>query len=237
MRDRLTGWRKAVADGIEAAWDQVPELTLASDVEVPIYVIHDGQGAEDYALLCDFEAFLRESKSGLFHRPVLSVWAGRDDFERVVFARHLREAFTHQFDLVRDAHRAEAEAAQRRWSLRLPGLGEILLWGWGATGGLIGVLLLYVATAATGDALREIGQVLRNSILGRAVRGKDPDEALEEMIAEKRGVIDAALARQSVTLHPELYAHAWRGQRPGPMTGMDREAWPLPAFVRDRMGV
>ena len=237
MRDRLSGWRRAVADRVEAAWDQVPEVTLASEVEVPVYVVHHGTGAEDYVLLCDFEAFLRESQSGLFHRPVLKIWAGRDDFERIPFARNLREAFADQFDRVRAAHRAERDAARSNWSLRLPGLGEILLWGLTTTGGLVGSILLYLATAATGEALRDIGQALRNSLLGRAFRGKDPEVALEEMIAEKKSVIDAALARQSVTLHPELYAHAWRRGRPGPLTGMDRDAWPLPEFVRAEMEI
>ena len=51
-------------------------------------------------------------------------------------------------------------------------------------------------------------------------------------IYRTRGKVDAALEALDVKLHPELYAHAWRGQTPGPDHGLDRDAWPLPPSVR-----
>jgi len=38
-----------------------------------------------------------------------------------------------------------------------------------------------------------------------------------------------------VTIHPELYEHAWRDGYRGRISGLDRDAWPLPAFVRTHL--
>ncbi|MEM9062529.1 MAG: hypothetical protein AAGD13_18865 [Pseudomonadota bacterium] len=235
MRDRLSEIGKVLGGAIDAARDHVPDVRITSDVEVPVYVIHHGSKAEDYELLCDFKKFMAESQSGLLHRPVVKILAGRQDFERHIFARHLREAFSGQFDAVRAIHRAELEAADKRWSLGIPTIGEIVLWGLTSAGGLVGSLLLYLATETSRTAIDRIGAVLRQSMLGRAVAGKSADAALEDLIEEKKSVIDAALARIDVELHPDLYRFAWRGQRPGPMTGINRNAWPLPDFVAKRM--
>ena len=97
--------------------------------------------------------------------------------------------------MVREAHRAERDAARRRWSFELPGLGDMLLWGLTATGGLVGSILLYLATVTGRAAMVEIAGMMRNSLLGRAVRGKDPEVALEETIAAKRSVIDRGPCR------------------------------------------
>ena len=215
------------------ARDAIPDFTLTSEVPIPIYFVHHGPDPEDYTLLCDFEQFMRENQSGFLARPVLSIWAGRADFERQAFARTLRHAFAAQFDAVRAAMRAEMESQRTSWTL--PSVGDIVLWGFAATGSLIGQLVLYIATETGRSALRQIGRIVRTSTLGRAVQGKSAEAELEALIEAKKTTIDAALARIAIRLHPDLYAHAWRGQRPGPMTGIDRDAWPLPDFVQDRL--
>ncbi|MEL6209450.1 MAG: hypothetical protein AAFR44_04585, partial [Pseudomonadota bacterium] len=47
----------------------------------------------------------------------------------------------------------------------------------------------------------------------------------------KKAKVDAALQSVEIVLHRDLYTHAWRGQRAGPMTGMVYDAWPLPQYV------
>ncbi|MEM7742768.1 MAG: hypothetical protein AAF409_03570 [Pseudomonadota bacterium] len=231
MRKTLDRFRKSLEGAVEAAWDQLPEFTLSSDVEVPIFVIHHGPTAEDYEIVCDFQQFMTVNQSGFLSRPSLRIWAGRDDFARHTFARHLREAFSAQFEALRDEHRAERE--RRRWAL--PGVGDVILWGLSLTGGVLGSLLLLVATETGRTALDRIGAIVRGTGIGRLTRSSSPEQELEALIEEKKGVIDAGLARLDVALHRELYTYAWRDQRPGPMTGMKRDAWPLPDFVRDRM--
>lgn len=232
MKDRLTSLGNSVRDALGAAWDQLPEFTLASDVEIPAYLIHHGPDPEDYEILCDFEAFMRANQKSFLARPVLSIWAGRRDFERHLFARHMRLAFSDQFERLREVHRLERE----RSSWALPSVGDVLLWGLSLTGGVLAGLLLWIATETGRTALSRIGSIIRSSAVGKILRSKSAEEQLEELIEEKKSVIDDALARIEITLHRDLYAHAWRGQRPGPMTGMDRDAWPLPDFVQERLG-
>ena len=230
MRNLLSSVGDTLKGALNTAWDQIPDVSLISDIEVPVYVLHHGPGAEDYELLCDFETFMKESQSGLLKRPALRIWAGRSDFERHLFACHLREAFSNQFDMVRNAHRAEAEARRKSW-LQFPSLSELILMGLTGAAGLAGSLLLYLATSMGGKALEDIFARLKSAVGASS----DPEQELEKLIAEKKSTIDEGLARIEISLHRDLYAYAWRGQRPGPMTGIDRDAWPLPGFVRERM--
>ncbi|MEM9141156.1 MAG: hypothetical protein AAGB15_15115, partial [Pseudomonadota bacterium] len=149
---------------------------------------------------------------------------------RHLFARQLRLAFSTQFDAIRALHQAEAEAKRTRW-IGLPSLSDLILWGLTGAAGLAGSILLYLATTVAGDALKDVVNRLRKA-LGTS---GNPEQALEELIETKKDVIDQALIRLDITLHRDLYLHAWRGQRPGPMTGMKRDAWPLPDFVQERM--
>ncbi len=231
MKDRLSNLSKTVSGIVDTAWDQLPEFTLASDVEIPVYLIHHGPGAEDYEILCDFEAFMTANQQSFLARPVLRVWAGRADFERYLFARQLREAFSSQFEQLRALRRREQD--RRSWSL--PSVGDVLLWGLSLTGSVIGGLLLWIATETGRAALSRIAGIVRGSIVGKALRGRSAEQQLEDLIEEKKSAIDEGLARLEISLHRELYVRAWRDQRPGPMTGMDRDAWPLPDFVRERM--
>lgn len=233
MRRRISEIGKVFGDAVDTARNQLPELSFVSDIDVPVFVIHHGPAAEDYELICDFEQFMKASQSGLLNRPVLKLWSGRSDFERYLFARNLREAFSDQFEAVRQQHQAEREAEKTQWSL--PSMGDVLFWGFNLASGLVGSLLLYLATETGRTALERISKILRSSIVGRTLGSTSPEAELEELIEEKKAVIDAALSRIEIVLHRDLYVHAWRGQPPGPMTGMDREAWPLPAFVRERM--
>lgn len=233
MRNRISEIGKALGDAVETARNQLPEVSLVSDVEVPIYILHHGTGSEDYELICDFEKFMSASQSGFLHRPVLKLWAGRSDFERYIFARHLREAFSQQFEAVRRIQQEERDAERKQWSL--PTAGDVLLWGLNLAGGLVGSLLLYLATETGRTAIERISKIVKNSVVGRALGSGSAEAELEQLIEEKKAVIDAALSRIEIVLHRELYAYAWRGQSPGPMTGMNRQAWPLPDFVRERM--
>ncbi|MEM7060472.1 MAG: hypothetical protein AAF557_23075 [Pseudomonadota bacterium] len=218
-------------DLANSAWDSLPEFTLTSDVEVPVYVIHHEPEAEDYEILCDFEGFMTANQKSFLARPVLRVWAGRQDFERHIFARRLREDFTAQFEILRMALRAERD--EKNW--KLPGIGDVLLWGLSLGSEVVGSIILWLAMEPGQKAIGRITSIFRRSAFDRSVQDGSAEQQLETLIKEKKGVIDEALARIEIALHRALYAYAWRGQRPGPMTGIDREAWPLPSFVTDQM--
>ncbi|MEM0987891.1 MAG: hypothetical protein AAGK00_03370 [Pseudomonadota bacterium] len=231
MKDRLTSLGSSIRGVLDSAWYQVPEFTLTSDVEIPIYLIHHGQGPEDYEIICDFADFMKANQKGFLSRPNLKVWAGRADFERSPFVRRLRHDFSQQFHGLRLALRAERE--HKGWGL--PSLGDILLWGLNASSEVIGAVLLWMATAWGRDLIKRISRIFQRSDFNRAVKSATAEQELEALIDEKKEVIDEGLARLEITLHRDLWSYAWRGQRPGPITGMDRQAWPLPDFVRERL--
>ena len=211
-----------LGDGVRGLTDALPELPkLTRTVEIPVYVVHRSRDADDYILLLDFEAFGRDARTGVFTRPVLKVWAGRRDFSRAIFARHLREVFSTEFERMR----AEVDTPKSGW-FRF-GLGDAL--SLGAVTNLIGTLVLYVAVSTGRAAVSALASYLS---LDRWLKGPDPRARLEADIAEKKRVVDAALAELEVTLHRELYVHAYRGEAPGPLSGMDYDAWPLPPYVR-----
>lgn len=235
MRDLIAKARTTLSSAPSRLLEILPAAgDLKSRVAIDIYLVHQSRGAEDYEILCDFERFATENQTGLFSRPYLRVWAGRQDFERHIFARRLREAFAEQFEAVRAA-RAEAERASRRGFFALPSLWEIGTTVAGLGASMVSTIVLYLAVKAGGGALEDIRGWLRDSTVGRAFRGKSAGAQLEAEIDKKKAVIDQGLRDIEIMLHRDLYLHAWREGPAGPMTGMNREAWPLPDFVRDRM--
>jgi len=205
--------------------DQLPTMqlpTLGKTVDIPVYVIHNSSDSEDYFFIFDFEQFVERSRAGMFVRPRLQIWAGRQDFARRKFARQFRESFSNEFEAARVALKGDS-SDDVGWFGQVVGLGLGLAAN--TVPGLVALIVLSVATAA-GSA---IWSVLPNRPRMRKV--KSDDEKLEESITETQVNVDKALGAMAVTLHPELYKHAYLGSKPGPKLGMDENAWPLPEFV------
>ncbi len=209
----------AIAGKISA---QMP--SVGKTVDVPVYVIHQGPGAEEYVFVFDFAEFVDRSREGLFVRPRLVVWAGRRDFGQLAFMRQFRAAFARDFEAARV--QLEAEADRKSGQGWFGWLRD--LWGKGL-GGFASELVLLVALSAGRKALAQVGRA-------HLLAGKSEARQLEDVIADTQAKVDEALEAMEVRLHPELYAYAWRGQRPGPEDGMDRDAWPLPGHVARLLG-
>ena len=203
-------------------FDRLPEFglpRLTRDAEIAVYMVHNAPDPEDYFFLFDFEEFVDRSSGGAFVRPALRVFAGRDDFSRSAFAREFRKVFAREFDRMR------AELARKK------GKRGWIDWNFGAgstvdlVGGFVANLLLSIALFA---GKRILGDIPIPSFL----KGKTPEARLADEIDRTKGRVETALERIEVTIHPELYEHAYRGGPLGRISGMDRNAWPLPEYVR-----
>ena len=212
-------WLKNVSEKTTGLVPKVSLPKIGREVEIPVYVIHNSRDMEDYYFIFDFEQFVERSDAGIFARPKLKVWAGRDDFSRRKFARAFREAFAREFDAAREAQQAGSGKA-RGW------------FSWGAASGIGAMLSGFVANIVLLVATSAGRAVLEGVAARRALqRHRSDAEKLEARIEDVQGRVDGALERLELHLHIELYRHAWRGQAPGPLRGMDYEAWPLPARV------
>jgi hypothetical protein len=213
---------KSLADKAKANLPEITLPTLGREVDIPVYVIHNSIDPEDYFFIFDFEVFVERSKEGMFVRPKLKVWAGRDDFDRVIFARHFRQTFADEFDQMRA--KLAKKKSQMGW----------LSWNVGAD--LVGLVVsnltaYFVMLVAVGA-----GKALGNLIpLPSWMKGKSREAKLESQVDALKAQVEAALTRIDVTLHRELYLHSYRGTRGGPTTGMDYDAWPLPAHVVEHL--
>jgi|GEM_PF-2424898 len=202
---------------------EVQSLSLARRAEIPVYIIHGSTDPEDYVFLFDFGAFMSESRQGMFVRPALKLWAGRDDFARRAFARKLRAGFAREFERMEAEKHAELEArGKRSWLSYLPGMELALLAG----AGFMQTPVLFMAVTTGRAALGEVQRMLR------MVRSDKSHLAeLDREVEAKKAEIDAALMDIDISLHRDLYVHAWRGHAPGSLSGLDYDAWPLPAEV------
>ena len=202
--------------------DQLPSVkmpTLGKTVDIPVYVIHNSPDAEDYFFIFDFEQFVERSRSGMFVRPRLKVWAGRNDFASGAFARQFRESFAREFDAARQAMAAGGRSGGGWFSW---GMGKDLVTG--AVSGFVANIVLLVALSA--------GKMVWSALpLPGFLRGKSDGEKLEQSISETQGKVDQALAEMEVTLHRELFDHAFQDGSSRSRRDLDYDAWPLPAFV------
>lgn len=209
---------KTISERILSIIPEVRLPRLTHEVEIPVFLIHNSPDAEDYFFLIDFEDFVERSEKGFFVRPRLQIWAGRDDFGRTDFAVHFRKVFAAEFDRMR------AELGKRRgrgwlsWSLVAEGAGVFV-------SGLAAHLVLMIATGMV--------NVMSNMVtLPGWMKSKSDAAKLEDEIARTKAKVDRALETLEVKLHRDLYDHAFRAGRRGPVSGIVRDAWPLPGFVR-----
>lgn len=197
--------------------------TLGKTVDIPVYVIHNSPDPEDYFFIFDFEQFVERSRSGMFVRPRLKVWAGRDDFARRTFARQFRESFAREFDAARQAM-ATGKASGGGWFSW--DLGKDLITG--AVSSFVANIVLLVALSA--------GKMVWSALpLPGFLRGKSDSEKLESSIEETQAKVDQALVDMEVTLHRTLFDHAFKDGTPGSRRALDYDAWPLPTFVAEHL--
>ncbi len=203
-------------------FESLPEFRapdLSRKAEISVFLVHNSRDPEDYFFLFDFEEFVDRSNGGYFVRPVLRVFAGRDDFSRTRFAREFREVFAREFDRMR------AELAERKgkrgwltWSFGLNSALDVI-------GGLVGNLVLAIALSVGRKVVGDIS-------LPRLLAGKSDEAKLADEIDRTKGKVENALTEIEITIHPELYYNAYRDGHLGKISGMDRDAWPLPSYVR-----
>lgn len=214
---------KALGDKV---WNALPEFKLprlGREVEIPVYVIHNSIDPEDYFFLFDFEVFVERSKEGMFVRPKLRVWAGRDDFDRVNFARAFRQAFAEEFDRMRaELAKGPSKMGWLSWNLGVDLAGEFVA-------NLTAYFIILIATGA--------GKALSSMIsLPDWMKAKSKEAKLEDQVDGLKSQVEAALKAIEVTLHQDLYRHAYKGVQGGKVSGMDFDAWPLPAHVAQHLG-
>lgn len=214
----MTGIGSRVSDAL-SGW-ALP--TVTSDAEIDVYLIHASSDPEDYFFLFDFEVFVERSKSGIFVRPKMRVFAGRSDFGRLVFARQFREVFAKEFDHLR---REQATKSGKKgwldWSFPYNVATDLI-------SGLIANILLSLALSISRRVLGDI-------TLPKFFKRKSAEVKLEDEIDKTKGQVETALARIDVVLHPELLAHAETFGRVSGMQGFDPDAWPLPDYVRTHL--
>lgn len=211
---------KTVVDRLRSNLPEIPWPSIGRDVAVPVYVIHNSLDAEDYFFFFDFEQFVEASKGGIFVRPKLDVTAGRDDFDRQTFGRQFREVFAREFDDMRVSLK-DKDGSAKGW----------IGWGFGwdlasAATGFVANVVLLVALGLGRKAM---------TLLPSMLRGKSAEAKMEDEIGGLRAAVDAALAEIDVSLHPELFDHAFAGHDPGARPRPDGVEWPLPVHVRGHL--
>ncbi len=216
--DKLIGRLQDAVGGIE-----LPKL--GTEVEIPVYLVHNSPDAEDYFFIFDFEQFVEAARKGLFARPKLRVWAGRDDFSRTLFARQFRESFAREFDIARAQLEAKGEQKTGWFGFLRNTFGELK----GASLGAFLSNLVLLAALTSGKAV--LSQILPASWLG----SRSDAQKLDAAINDTQAKVDRALQDLEISLHEELMDHAFRDGGSGRRSRLERDAWPLPDYVRKHL--
>lgn len=219
---------KAIKSALSDLRGRLSEFTLPAlgrEVVIPVYLVHMAPDPEAYFFIFDFEEFVERSRTGVFVRPKLKLWAGRDDFSRAEFARQFRVSFGREFEVARLALSGQKKSSG--WFGWLRGTGSDLF-GASIAQFAANVVLLVALSA---------GRMVLSQILPAALSRAKSDEAkLEQSIEDTKQKVDTALRDFDVTLHADLYFHAFGARPHSAFEGMDFDAWPLPDFVQKHLG-
>lgn len=215
--------RSAVAE-LQENLSKLSLPKLGREVAIPVFLIHNSSSSEDYYFIFDFEEFVERSQAGVFVRPKLKVWAGRDDFDRSEFASQFRQSFSQEFDAARSA--LVATANNKGWFGWLKTVKQDVVQG-PMTSFVANVVLLTALSA---------GRLVVSQVLPAGwFQGAPDSQKLEESIEATKGKVDAALAQLELVLHRDLLMHAFFGQIPERYLEVDFDAWPLPGFVQEHL--
>ena len=211
---------------LDGLWDVLPQrLDLMPRVDLPVYLIHMDQGAEDYFFVFDFDDLVARSRGGVWVRQRFRLMAGRDDFDRQRFAGYFRQCFSREFDAMRDSLAAESENGRfGGWF----GRAQDGVWLSGSALGALSLIVLWLAVSA-GRAL------LPRIPVPRLMRARDKKARLEAEIDALKSEVDRGLEAMEVTLHADLQFHAIARGGPGDPDALDVSDWPLPEFVSQAM--
>jgi hypothetical protein len=229
--------------GYMPEWPSMPSFKIGRERAFPVHVVHNSGNPEDYFFSFDFDAFFEGSKdTGMFTRPVFHVIAGRDDFDRRIFARQMRESFSEAFEEARakdaEAKRLAAKAKKREGLGGFDILDMIALGVGSIVSGAFILPLVYLMLGLLGlSAVMEFLESLLAKL--KAPFAQKKEASLEEEIEGARGRVDAALANLSITLDWDLFVNA---MGPGYVEAHPEEAaevreqsadgWPLPADIK-----
>ena len=209
----------AIPERLKAMAPRLSLPQLGRAVDVPVYLVHNSIDAEDYYFIFDFEEFVEASRSGTFVRPRIKIWAGRKDFSRAKFARQFRLSFAKEFEAARDALNAQNQKGGG-WFSWLDGLD---IFSVNLTSFAANVVLLVALNAGK----------LALSALPRPgfLKSANEKQKLEVEIEKTKVQVDAALEAMTITIHMDLFRHAYRNGGAKGLMDVDRDAWPLPEFV------
>jgi hypothetical protein len=209
----------SVPDRMKSILPNVGWPKIGRVVDVPVYLIHNSIDVEDYYFIFDFEEFVETSRSGSFVRPRIKVWAGRKDFSRSQFAQHFRKSFAREFEVARDALNAQ-NVKKRGWFGWLDGL-DIL--STNLTNFAANIVLLVALNA---------GKLALSALpFPKMLKSTGDKQKLEGEIEKTKGQVDAALEVMTISIHVDLFRHAFRDGGAKGRMDVDRDAWPLPDFV------
>ncbi len=218
---------KSALSGIQEGLTGIsmPKLpTLGRQVPIPVYMVHNSDHPDDYFFIFDFEEFVEKSRDGMFVRPKIKLFAGRDDFNRGAFARQFRVSFAKQFDAARDT--LVAQKKQGGWFGWLSETASEI------SGSNLQAFAAHVVLLVSLSA----GKMVLSAILpARFFSGRSSAQKLEESIEDTKVKVDLALERLEVVLHWELCAHAFYGDQPEGFREEDYDTWPLPEYVKEHL--
>lgn len=218
---------KSALAGVKGALTgiQVPALpTLGRVVDIPVYMIHNSSKAEDYFFIFDFEEFVERSREGIFVRPRIKLWAGRDDFDRTVFAGQFRQSFASQFDAARQA--LNAERTNAGWFSWVNDIRQQV-----AANDLAAYAANVLLLIGLGAGRMMLQKILPTGLFS----SKSEARKLEDSIEDTKSKVDSALAALALVLHRELHDHPYPGAAPTPAPRVVFDAWPLPDHVREHL--
>ena len=136
-RDAAREVEEVASGGLSWAQDQARKLIdraqelpeqlsglVFTDCEVPTLLLPTGPGSGDFVCAFDFREAMEQLGGGVLVRPRIVAWAGHPEIDRARLASVLREEFTEQFHMQRDAAVAATDPSQSEGVKKLEAVAE-----------------------------------------------------------------------------------------------------------------
>jgi len=204
-----------------------------TEVDCPVYIINNSADINDYYLVFDFSLVVKTMKKSRLPKPLITVWAGRNDYDQDLLSKNIKNAFVEQFnEAKKEAKNNDLAEKMENTDSRDSGISfsiSALVAMLFIANPVVDLLLLFFALTAGKEATIAQINLLKNEF--KKFTGGDTSgrETLNDY--QEQNIIDAIKALE-IKIQKDLYLHAFSFSNDiGSLTGVDYKHV-LPSFIK-----
>ena len=221
-----------IKSNLDTVTDKLTGLVF-NEVECPVYIINQSADPNHYELAFDFTEVILTMNESKLPKPVITVWGGRNDFDKDLLSNNIKSAFVDQFEQAKhdlgksrnDVSTSIQNFRDNKLSFSLTAIVAMLF----IANPIVDLLLLIFAFTSGKDAVLAQLNLFKNAF--KNITNSDDNKEIITENQEKELI--SAIKKLDIKIQKDLYINSYSfGNEAGSLKGVDYKHQ-LPSFVNE----